>query len=312
MNENKHFDCLKNTLPENWANNNATGYYNRAFWKRCKCEYGTKNPSKETADKWNPVATEPSKWTNGCTKCSDYYSTPHNFHYSYNPEDCGSCHKPCNKPPCSLPPRDLPSCDKPCDCKKDGRWSFFCNKCKRQDAREDLHHNDKEDKQCPLKSYVYDKRCGDCQDVAIVYKMINEEFDCDNIVELKIPYGGTKEQYLAKHFPPEFVRANRFQCATVPVYNDYPNNLVDNRRQENFTESDQAALVKIGIRNAVFAQQLVDDGKLIFERRGFQIPMNVANKSTAYFYFGNNVNIGNTYTGLDPIDANKGYFKNLN
>jgi hypothetical protein len=311
MSGNKHFDCLKNTLPDNWTNSNATGYYNRAFWKRCKCEYGTKNPCKDTADKWNPVATEPTKWTDGCTKCSDYYSAPPGFHYSYNPDDCGTCHK--LKSHCSCGPKDHSndhsnnhSNDHACECKKDGRWSFFCDKCKRHEKREDFEQHEKNH---PLKSYVYNN-CGGCQDVAIVYKMANEQFDCDNIVELKIPVGGTKEQYLAKLFPAEFIDANRFQCATVPVYNKYPNNLIDNMRAEEFTESDQAALVKRGIRNSLYAQQLVDEGKLIHDKQSFQIPMNTYGK-TSYYYFGNSLNAGSTATGLDPLDAYKGYFKNL-
>src|SRR5439155_25590176 len=83
----------------NWTNENASGYYNRAFWKRCPCEYGTMNPCKQTADKWYPTANEPSKWTNGCSSCTDYYERPARFYYDYNTENCGThhCFKRCPK-----------------------------------------------------------------------------------------------------------------------------------------------------------------------------------------------------------------------
>src|SRR5579872_6955982 len=90
---NKHFDSLKNKLPDNWTNAKATDYYNRAFWERCKCEYGPQNPSKDGADKWFATANEPSKWTTGCNKNSDVYDRPFNYYYSYNPDDCVDCCK---------------------------------------------------------------------------------------------------------------------------------------------------------------------------------------------------------------------------
>lgn len=325
--DNRHFDCLKNKLPDNWVNHNATGYYNRAFWKRCKCEYGTKNPCKETCDKWNTVATEESKWNKGCTPCSNYYSKPASYYYTYNPDDCGNCggcnkckksHDcgncgNCNK--CKPKPCDCdkcrPKCESKCDddydyCKCVKKWNVFsgnCNKCGKKCKREDCQDN----RIHPLKSYVYKSGCNDCQDVAIVYRMINSEQDCDNIVELKIPVGGSKEVYLAKNFSPEFIEANRFQCATVPVYNGLDNNVIDNMREVEFTESDQSALTKRGINNYLFAKELMEDGRLIHERHGFNIPMNVCGR-TSYYYFGDCATAGSTLTGLHQNDKIKAYF----
>ena len=311
MSDNRHFDCLKNKLPDNWTNSNATGYYNRAFWKRCKCEYGTKNPCKETADKWNTVPTEPDKWTKGCSPCSSYYNRPPSFYYTYNPDDCGdcgNCHK-CKKG-CDDRKDCQDNCNNDCDdvCKCDGkRWNVFsniCNRCHKRYPREDCQSK----ASChPLKSYVYKSGCNDCQDVAIVYRMINNGTDCDNIVELKIPVGGSKEVYLARHFSPEFIEANKYQCATIPTYNGMQNNHIDNMREEEFTVSDQTALVKRGIKNALFAKQLIDEGKLIHEKHNFSIPMNVSGR-TSYYYFGDNFTSGSTSTGLAPQDAVKAYF----
>jgi hypothetical protein len=137
--------------------------------------------------------------------------------------------------------------------------------------------------------------------------MVNDETDCDNIVELKIPIAGSKESYLAKNFSPEFIDANRFQCATLPVYNAIPNNIVDNMREEEFTVSDQAALTKRGINNALFAKQLMEEGKLIHEKHSFIIPMNVCGR-TSYYYFGDCAKAGSTQTGLTSTDLYKGYF----
>jgi hypothetical protein len=138
--------------------------------------------------------------------------------------------------------------------------------------------------------------------------MIDEERDCDNIVEFRVPAGGTKEMYLARHFDPDFIYANRFQCATVPVYDKGAlNNEIDNRREDQFTPSSQSALTKRGINNFIMAQRLVDEGRLINDRYAFQIPMNIAGRS-AYYYFGDTINGGNTRTGLAKEDITKGYF----
>ncbi len=298
-----HFDCTKNTLPPNWTNSNANSYYNRAFWKRCKCEYGTHNPCKETADKFNPVATEPSKWTKGCGPCGSYYNRPANHYYSYNPEDCGDCNRFSGRWPCNGKGNCIEEKDDDCCCDKSKKWDIVSNS--------HCNHCNKNNEPIPnegMKTFVR-KSCGDCNDVAVVYRMPNEERDCDNIVELKIPVGSTKEIYLAKNFSPEFIYANRFQCATLPAVNEMYNNVIDNRREERFTVSDQSALTKRGINNALYAQQLVDEGKLIHDRSSFNIPMNVIGRS-CYYYLGDGINIASTATGLMPQDITKGYFRN--
>jgi len=138
--------------------------------------------------------------------------------------------------------------------------------------------------------------------------MLNEEHDCDNVVEFKIPIGGSKEMYLAKNFSPQFVYANRFQCATVPAYyHGHPNNAIDNRREEEFTISDQAALTKRGINNALIAHRLIEEGNLIHDKHSFQIPMS-ANDKAAYYYFGDCYNCGSTNTGLMAQEMTQGYF----
>lgn len=248
-NKQVHFDCTKNTLPQNWTNNNATAYYNREFWKRPPCEYGYKNPSKETADKFNPVTNETNKWTKGCNQRRNLSN------------DC--------------------NCDTP------KKWNIINNNC------------------CGYTSVptTIDPNC--CNDVSIVYRMVNEEKDCDNIVEFRIPFNGSKEKYLARNFSPEFIYANRFQCATVPVYNQLQNNIIDNNRQEEFTVSDQAALTKRGIKNAFFAKQLIEDGKLIHDKQSINIPMNICGRS-CYYYFGDCT--GSDITGLMPQENNKYYF----
>jgi hypothetical protein len=286
---NKHFDCLKNKLPDNWTNSNASGYYNRAFWKRCKCEYGTTNPCKNTADKWNPVATEPSKWTNGCSPCDNYYNEPRNYYYSYNSNDCGDGKKWIHWDKCN-PCKPCNPCD-PCE-------KICADKCGKPVCDSTFQAVYKTD------------GCNDCKDVAIVYRVCNEEEDCDNIVELKIPTGGSKEMYMTR-FSPEFIYANRFQCATVPAYNYCDENVIDNRREMEFTVSDQNALVKRGINNSITAKKLYDDGKIVNKKFSHQIPMNVVGR-TSYYYFGDIINTGSTMTGLYKDDVIKGYFAGCN
>jgi hypothetical protein len=155
---------------------------------------------------------------------------------------------------------------------------------------------------------IVNNNCNNCTDVAIVYRMVNEERDCDNIVELRIPNGGSKEKYMAQRFSPDFVYANRFQCATVPVYNTLNNNSIDNRRQFEFTESDQNALTKRGINNYLTAQKLLAEGKLIHDKQSFTIPMNVAGRSS-YAQFGDTLRTGSTITGLANDDLLKTYFR---
>ncbi len=282
MNENRHYDSERNVLPQNWTNNNATKYYNRAFWKRCTCEYGTKNLAKETADKWNPTATERSSWTNGCNSCSPYYNRPHNYYYSYNPNDCNDCN----------------------DCNNYNNYNNYndCNDC--TNDRPKCHSPANQG----LKSYVYkNDNCGDCKDVSIVYTIAKPDMDCDNVVELKIPNGGSKELYLAKFFPPEFIDNSRYQCATLATYNRMPNNAIDNRQMELFTPSDQAALVRRGIKNYAYAKLLMDEGKINHELFGYHIPSNVAG-NPSYYYMGGGSDNGNTNTGLSSQDIVKAYF----
>jgi hypothetical protein len=323
MSYNKHFDCLRNKLPDNWTNNNSTAYYNRAFWKRCKCEYGTINQGKAHADKWFPTETEPSRWTEGCSPCSPYYNKPHNFYYSYNPDDCGNCgncgncNNRCDCGSCNDCKRRLNPCGGECKCKEGCR----CERCKY--VKEDCHKdNDCDDKH---KKYFHtfvqkgcrgcgnnscngcNDGCNGCLDVAIVYRMPFPEQDCDNIVELKIPIGGSKEKYLAEHFSPEFVYANRFQCATVPAFCTGSNNVIDNRKQFEFTYSDEASLTRRGINNSLFAQELVDEGKIIHNSYAFQIPMNKTGGN--YSYLATQYNDGGTTTGIVQQDITKGYFR---
>ena len=291
MNGNRHFDPERNILPQNWTNSNATKYYNRGFWKRSPCEYGTKNLAKETADKWYPTATEESSWTNGCNPRSTYYDQPHNYYYSYNPNDCGDGGD-CNS-------------NKNCDCNK--------NNCEHNGYHNHGHGHGYGNNNCQnsniheLKSYVYNNNCGDCKDVSIVYTIAKPDMDCDNIVELKIPAGGSKEAYLAKYFPPEFIEASRYQCATVTTYNRMPNNAVDNRQMELFTPSDQAALVRRGVKNMAYAKMLLDDGKIQHDLYGYNIPSSVAG-NPSYYYMNNGSYNGNTNVGLPNQDTIKAYF----
>ena len=296
-----HFDCTKNTLPPNWTNSNATAYYNRKFWKRCKCEYGPDNPCKHTADRFNPVATEPTQWTEGC---------------------CHNCHGNIGgTATCNCRPNNCRNCHGDNDDNKSNISDHSSISNRVDNAQRDIKIDQR------LQPYVQSRSlsrslsqsrscggcggCGECQDVSIVYRMPNPETDCDNIVELKIPVGGSKEMYLAK-FSPAFLYANRFQCATLPAPNLMHNNLIDNRRQEEFTVSDQSALTKRGINNALYAQHLVDTGQLTHTKQAFTIPMNVIGRSS-YYYLGDigdgNV-VSGAITGLSSYDLFKGYFKN--
>src|SRR5207302_1652657 len=108
-------------------------------------------------------------------------------------------------------------------------------------------------------------------------------------------------------FSPEFIYENRWQCATLPAYNTCPDNIIDNRREQEFTESDQNALTKRGINNMRFAQKLVEEGKLIHNKFNYQIPMNVYGR-TAYPWLGNWYTSGSTQTGLAKEDIVKFYF----
>jgi len=157
-----------------------------------------------------------------------------------------------------------------------------------------------------MKSYVGND-CGDCRDVAIVYMDTNYVTDCDNIVEVRTPVGGTKERYLAKHFSPEFIDRNRFQCATVPYINAYPNNVIDNMNQKLYTVSDQQALVARGVKDFETAKQFAAKGELTNDRHNFRIEMNKCN-NTAYPKMCESDGVGSTRTGLRSFDKVKGYY----
>ena len=243
---NRHFDTTKNKLPDNWTNNNATRYYNREFWKKCKGELGVLSRAKESADKWQPTINEPNKWS--CEgKCGGSHGHGSHGHGSHDHGSHG------------------------CGCKGNAR-------------------------------------CDRCRDVVVVYRTVSPNVDCDNIVELRLPEGGSKAKYLAGNFSPEFVHDSRYQCATVPAYDLYRGNQIDNRREFEFTLSSQSALTKRGVANAVLAQRMIDQGQLQADTYGFSVPMNAINKSP-YYYLGDGNNYGGELTGLLATDRMTGYFR---
>ncbi len=255
-NNNKHFDSSKNTLPDNWINSNANGYYNREYWKRCQYDYGTNNPTKRNADKWYPMATEGNKWTKGCNMIKSEFPFDQSF----------TNHQPYNQINKSL-----------------NASSYN----QTQYSQNDIPKTD---------------------DIAIVYRMPNREMNCENIVDLKLPVGSTKEQYLS-NFSPEFIYFNRYQCATSPIYDTGSGNAIDNKRQTQFTPSDQTSLTKRGIKNYLLAQQLVNENKLENDKQSFKFPMNVVGR-TAY-PFRNNQTVYHTpgVQGIATQDITKGYFR---
>lgn len=304
---NKHFDCLKNTLPDNFFGSKANWYYNRKGWKNC-CKFGTQNVAKRTADKWNAHPEQSDKWTEGCDKgeCSNnYFECPRNYFYTYDTRNCGKCK--CGKKdkcgrtdPCQCRGTYICNgCQNGRDCGQTSRPATGCNSCKGGSASEKYGKSDKR--------YISDSCCG-CTDVAIVYRMACEDYACDNIVEFKFPDGGSKEKYfVSMTYPEEFVEACKWQCATVPVYNTCQQNLIDNRRQQEFTLSDQNALVKRGINNALYAHRLVEEGKLNHQKYGYEVPMNLASNPT-YYYFGDPYQSGSVQTGLTKYDLTRFYF----
>lgn len=249
----RHFDPLRNRLPQNWTNENATKYYNRCWWKKCKCELriNTNDPCC-AGDKWDPCGGCDSKWTQGCNPCSDFHRKDKKFHHTYNHKDCGCSEAGPNNPDC---------------------------KC----------------------SNNYTDECDD--DVVVRFVANNAEISCSNLVELKFPVGGSKERYLAQ-FSEEFVRNNRFQCAIPAVFNDCPGNVIDNRREEEFTESDERALVSRYIRNKFLAERVSTRKK-----HKHSIPSNVASNGTYYYLGGPGNRSGSTQTGLyGPHVTGKSYF----
>jgi hypothetical protein len=251
MNNNKprHFDPLKNKLPENWTNSNATKYYNRCWWKKPKCELQQNSYNGcATGDKWDPCGQCKSKWSQGCNPCSDFHKEDHKYFYTYN------------------------------------RNNYSCSKNK-----EDLCNE-------------YGNQCCD-DDVVIRYVANNSVVSCSNLVELKIPVNGSKARYLAQ-FSDEFIDNNRFQCVIPAVYNNCVGNVIDNRREEEFTESDQRALVNRNIKNKFLAERVTTR-----IRHKYSIPSNVAQNGTYYYLGGTGNRQGSNQTGLyGPHVTGKPYF----
>ena len=102
----------------------------------------------------------------------------------------------------------------------------------------------------------------------------------------------------------EFLENNRFQCAIPATYNNCVGNLIDNRKEEEFTESDQRALVSRNIRNIILAERFSSR-----DRHKHSIPSSAA-RSGAYYYLGGVGNRqGSNQTGLyGPHITGKPYF----
>jgi hypothetical protein len=146
--------------------------------------------------------------------------------------------------------------------------------------------------------------CGDCgnssccHDPIVKYVPADIGTNCDNIVDFKFKPGSSKEKYIAHRFDEQFAFNNRYQCATVPLYNCSDNNIIDNMREEEWTESDQKALVSRGIKNATIAKKFITNNS-----KCYQIPMNVVG-GTSYYYFG--TSNASVKTGLNRKDMAKG------
>lgn len=255
----RHFDPLRNVLPPNWTNENSTKYYNRCWWKKCKCELKLNTDCYSKADKWDPCGDSESKWSKGCSPCSSHHKLDTKYHHTYKHENCG-CSETVD-----------------CDCKSKTDYS----------------------------KYAKYTDCNCDEDVVIRYVANNAEISCSHLVELKFPVDGTKAKYLSQ-FSDEFIENNRFQCAIPAVYNNCPGNVIDNRKEEEFTESDQKALVSRSIRNKILAERVTTR-----RRHKHCIPSNVAFNST-YYYLGDQ-NRGSTQTGLyGPNITGKPYFDQCN
>ena len=268
-NRTRHFDPLRNKLPPNWTNKSATDYSNRCWWKKCKCELRI-NPCDDctTGDKWDPCGTCESKWTKGCNPCSDFHKADKKYFYTYNRKNCGCSEKDPN--------------DKDCSCKSYKSYGSYSY--------------DKSD-------YKPHEDCGCDEDVVIRFVANNAAVACDDLVELRFPPGGTKERYAAQ-FSEEFINNNRFQCVIPAVYNNCPNNVIDNRREEEFTVSDQKALVSRNIRNRILAERVTTR-----RRHKHSIPMSTAQNGTYYYIGGSGNRQGSNMTGLyGPHITGKPYF----
>lgn len=261
----RHFDPLRNRLPENWTNSDATKYSNRCTWAKCKCQItiGETNGCSSVADKWDPCGCTESKWVKGCNPCSDFHKKNQNYVYTYNRKNCGCSEE--NDSPLS----------KKCGCNDDDDSSDDCGSCSNKYAK-----NNKYDcRPCP-------------EEVIIKYVSSNVPVACNNLVELKIPTGGSKAQYIAQ-FSSEFIYNNRFQCALPAVYDNCPSNVIDNRREEEFTESDQRALVLRNIKNIVTAEQFTTR-----IRHKHSIPSPATMNGTYYYLGGPENRNGSNQTGL--------------
>lgn len=264
MNNNsiRHFDPLKNKLPPNWTNSDATKYYNRCSWNKCKCDIriNTQNPC-FTGDKWDACGKCDSKWTRGCNPCSDFHKRDNKYYHTYNRKNCG----------CS----EADSTDPNCSCAREQHGVSACP-------------------------------CDD-EDIVVRYVANNSVVSCNNLVEFKYPPDGSKARYVAK-FSEEFIDNNRFHCAIPAVYNHCPGNLIDNRREEEFTESDQRALVSRNIRNKFLAERVTTR-----IRYANSIPMSTAQNGTYYYIGGSGNRSGSNQTGLyGPNITGKPYFDQCN
>lgn len=262
--QNRHFDCTKNKLPYNFTNENATKYSNRRFWDMAPCQmtktYGCTEglTSNATSGPCN------DKWVKGCNPCDSYYDKPSKYFYDYKFQSCN--------------PNNMTSkCGNPC-CKPFNP----CFKCK----------TSLDDNCCECKN----SSC--CHDPIIKYVPADIGLNCDNIVDFKIPPRGTKEKYLAGKFDDTFLYNNRYQCATVPLYNCCDNNIIDNMREEEWTVSDQKALVSRGIKNAEIANRFVENLSSCY-----YVPMNVVGRPS-YYYFGSSRT--STKSGLQKQDLGRG------
>lgn len=261
----RHFDPLRNKLPQNWTNSNATKYYNRCWWNKCKCEIRLNECDPcVSGDKWDPCGTCPSKFTRGCNPCDPIHSKDQKYYYTYNRQNCG-----CSEADASV---------KDCSCKSD--------EC---------------DNTCGQEYNNCDNYCDD--DIVVRFVANNSVVACNDLVELRVPINGSKERYLKK-FSDEFRYNNRFQCAIPATYNNCPGNVIDNRREEEFTESDQRALVQRNIRNKFLAERVATR-----RRHKHSVPSNIASNGTYYYLGGTGNNQGSNQTGLyGPHITGKSYF----
>jgi hypothetical protein len=121
--------------------------------------------------------------------------------------------------------------------------------------------------------------CGSdpCRCNIIFIRPCIERPSCPDLVDFKYPIDGSKIRFL-KQFSDEFVEANRYQCMYPAQFGYCPQNIVDNLRKEEFTPSDQMALVKRGFKNIVFAREYIYN-----KRNGHMVPSSISENSTYYY-----------------------------